>query len=196
VNQRLQRVARMLLGRNRNPLLRHIDRIEAALLAGLTVAFFFAAPLASIYAGRLADTAALREQHAELSWRQEPATLRQNAAAGLIGLDGAWDTSWVSASWPTPAGGPGHGLVATQLNARKGDVVTVWVDARGQLTRPPLTRADLRDRVAFAVLVATGAVAALLLLIAVAIRVAVNRRRMAGWERAWETTGPKWSRLR
>jgi hypothetical protein len=196
VKQQLQRVARMMLGREHNPLLRPVDRIEAAIMAGLVVAFLGAAPLVSIYAGRLADAQGLREQRAEQSWRQERATLQQSASAGVIGLDGAWDTAWVYATWPAPSGGHRRGPIAMPLNARKGEVVSVWVTPTGELAHRPLTSADLRDRIAVAVLAATAGVAALELLIAVAVRVAMSRRRMTGWESAWRAVGPKWSQLR
>ncbi len=71
MKQRLQLVARTMLGRDPNPLLRQVDRIEAAIMVGLVVAFLAAAPLVSIYAGRLADAQGLREQRTEQSWRQE-----------------------------------------------------------------------------------------------------------------------------
>ena len=187
----------MLLGREHNPLLRHVDRIETAVMAALVVAFLAAAPLASIYAGRLADTQGLREQRAEQHmWKQEPATLRQSASAGLIGVDGEWDTAWVNATWPSPSGGHRTGQLAMPLNARKGEIVSVWVTPTGGLTHPPLTAADVRDRISFAVLMAIPGVLALELLIAVTVRVVVGRRRMAGWESAWRAVGPKWSQLR
>lgn len=197
MKERLQLVARMLLGREHNPLLRQVDRIETAVMAALIVAFVAAAPLASIFAGRLVDTQALREQRAEQRmWTPEPATLQQSASAGQVGLDGAWDTSWVNARWPAPAGGYRSGRIAMPLNAAKGEVVTVWVTAIGELEHPPLTGADVQDRVAFAVLMATIGVAALDLLIAVVVRVTLGRRRMVGWERSWRAVGPRWSQLR
>ncbi len=82
------------------------------------------------------------------------------------------------------------------LNAPKGEVISVWVTPTGQLTHPPLTSADLQDRIAFAVLIATAGVAALELLLAVAVRAVLSRRRIASWENAWRAVGPKWSQLR
>ncbi|MGO8960479.1 MAG: hypothetical protein ACLQFR_24360 [Streptosporangiaceae bacterium] len=196
MKERLRLVARMVLDREHNPLLRQVDRIETAIMASLVVAFFAAAPLASIYAGRLADTQGLREQRAEQAWKPESARLLQSASAGVIGADGAWDTAWVKARWPVPAGGYRTGRLAAPLNARMGEVVHVWVTPEGDATHPPLTGADLRDRITLAVLIAIVGVAALELLIAVAVRVVLSRRRMAGWESAWRAVGPKWSHLR
>ena len=196
MKRRLQRVARMVLGREHNPLLRQVDRIEAAIMAGLVVAFLAAAPLVSIYAGRLADAQGLREQRAEQSWRQEPATLQQSGGAGQVGADGAWDVSWVKATWAAPSGGNRTGQIAVPLNARKGEVISVWVTRAGVPAHPPLTSADLLDRTAFAVLMAVAGAAALELLIAVAVRAVLSRRRIASWGNAWRAVGPKWSQLR
>ncbi len=197
MKQRLHLVVRVVMGRERNPLLRQADRIETAIMAALVIAFLAAAPLASIYAGQLANAQGLREQHAEQHmWKQEPATLLQSASAGLIGVDGEWDTAWVRATWPTPSGGQRTGELATPLNAHKGDVFTVWVTPTGELRHPPLTASDVRDRIAFAVLIALTGVIVLELLIAVTVRVVMGRRRMANWESAWRAVGPKWSQLR
>ena len=193
--QRLQRLARLLAGDD-NPLRRPVDKIESAFMVGLVIAFLIAAPLLAIYAGRQADVAGLREQRAESEWRQVTAVLQQSAGAGLIGVDGAWDTSWVRASWTLPGAGTRTGLIAVGLNARGGQRVQVWVTSAGQLTHAPFTRADLLDQVAFEVFLVTTGLAAVLALGAVAIRVTANRRRMTAWTRAWATTGPRWSSRR
>ncbi len=196
MKERLRLVARMVLGREHNPLVRQVDRIELAIMISLVLAFLAATPLAAIFAGRLADAQGLREQRAEQLWKPVAATLRQSASAGQIGLDGAWDTAWVNASWTAPTGRPRTGQIAVPLNAHKGEVVSVWVTPSGELAHPPLTGPDVRDRIAFAVLLAIVGVAALELLMAVTVRVALSRRRMAGWDSAWRAVGPKWSQLR
>ena len=73
----------------RNPLRRHIDDVETAIMTGLIVLFLVAAPLLCVFTGRLADAAGLREQRAEQTWRAVPAVLEQSAAQGLAGQDAA-----------------------------------------------------------------------------------------------------------
>jgi hypothetical protein len=179
-----------------NPLHRHVDRIESAILAGLVVAFFVAAPLLCIAAVRVAGAAAIREQRAESGWRQVPAVLLQSAAAGQVGQDGELDASWVSARWLAPDGAPRHGLVAVALNAQRGQRMTVWVTPDGQLTRPRLTRAQVLQWEATGAILAPIGLAALLVVAGCAVRVLANRRRMAEWTRAWAAAGPRWSSLR
>jgi hypothetical protein len=179
-----------------NPLQRHVDRIESAIVAGLVVAFLVAAPLLSIVAVQVAGAAAVRERQAERAWQPVPAVLQQSAAAGQIGVDGDLDTSWVSARWVAPDGALRHGLVAVALNAKAGQRMTVWVTPAGQLTHPPLTRAQVLEWEATGAILAPIGLAALLVVAGGVVRVLANRRRTAGWARAWEATGPRWSSLR
>lgn len=179
-----------------NPLRRPVDRLESAVLLGLVAVFVVAAPLAAVFAAQQTGAAATREQAAQDSWRQVPATLRQPASAGLLSLDGDWETSWVLAGWKLPGRAAETGLVAVALNARKGQHVRVWVTADGQLTHPPLSSAEVTDRVVTAATLAPVGLAALLLIAGCAVRVLANRRRMADWTRAWEAAGPRWTSLR
>jgi hypothetical protein len=183
-------------GCERNPLRRRIDDVETAIMTGLIVLFLVAAPLLSIVTGRLADAAGIREQHAEQSWHPVQAVLEQSAAAGMTGQDGAWGASWVDVRWALPGGRSHTGVIAVPLTARAGQRVTVWVTGSGQLTRPPLSREEVLDGMANAILATVAAVGALVALSAAVARSQIGRRRMAGWARAWEVTGPRWTSLR
>ena len=179
-----------------NALQRHVDRIESAMVAGLVVAFLLATPLLCIVATQVAGAAAARERQAESSWQPVTAVLQQNAAAGQVGVDGEFDTAWVSARWQAPDGARRHGLVAVELSARAGQRMTVWVTPAGQLMHPPLTRAQVLQWEATGAILAPIGLAALLAVACGVVRVLANRRRMAGWTRAWAATGPRWSSLR
>lgn len=180
----------------RNPLRRHIDDVETAILTGLVVLFLVAAPLLCIFTGRLADAAGLREQRAEQSWRPVHAVLGQNAAEGLAGQDATWGAAWVKASWRAPDGQPKNGVIAVGLTAKAGQKVTIWVTRSGQVTHPPLSHGEVLDGIANAAMATGAGVAALFGLGAAVIRAAVNRRRMAAWTRAWDVVGPRWTSLR
>jgi hypothetical protein len=193
--QRLQR-RRRIVAANDNPLRRYVDKLESAIIASLVVAFLVAAPLLGIFAAREVGIAGERQARAQQAWRPVTAVLQQSASAGLIGLDGEWDTSWVTARWPVPNGGHRSGLVAVGLNARAGQPLQVWVTPAGQLTHPKLTTAQLRDRQVMAALAVVVGLAVVLSIAASVVRVLANRRRMAAWEKAWEAVGPRWSSLR
>jgi hypothetical protein len=193
LRQLWQRLAR---SPEHSPLQRHIDRIESAIVTGLVVAFLVAAPLLCIVAVQVAGAAAVRERQAESAWQPVPAVLDQSAAAGQIGVDGNFDTSWVSARWIAPDGARRHGLVAVALNAKAGQRMTVWVTPAGQLRHPPLTRAQILEWEATGAMLAPIGLAALLAVAGGIVRVLANRRRIAGWTKAWAATGPRWSSLR
>jgi hypothetical protein len=195
IQQRLHRM-RVVVSPDGSPLCRRVDRIEGKILLVLVAIFVIAAPLLSVLAAQLEGAAAGREMRAEQGWREVPAVLKESAAAGVVGLDGAWDTSWVRAGWTAPDGSPRTGMIAVALNARAGQRVPVWVTASGQLTLEPLTAADVLESETVVVLVVVASLAGVLLVAGLTCRVMTNRRRMAGWTRDWEVAGPRWSTLR
>jgi hypothetical protein len=189
-----QRLVRIATG-NGNPLRRRVDRIQSTVVASLVVAFVVAAPLLSIVAVLVTGAAVVREQQAESGWRPVTAVLQESAGAGLVANDGSFD-SWVTASWETRGGAKRSGLVAVDLNARKGQRMTVWVTPAGQLTHPKLTRAEVLEWEAAAAMVTPIGLAVLLVVAGAVVRMVANRRRMAAWTRAWAAAGPRWSSLR
>jgi hypothetical protein len=193
--QRVQGLRRIIAGDD-NPLRRYVDKLESAVVASLVIAFLVAAPLVAVFAVRVVGSAGAREMRAESGWLQRPAVLATSAEAGLIGLDGEWDTSWVTAHWMMPDGIRRGGLVAVDLNAKAGQRVMVWVTPAGRPTHPRLTRAAVAERQVMAAIAAPAGLVLLLSITASTVRVLANRRRMAAWTKAWEAIGPRWSSLR
>jgi hypothetical protein len=193
--QRLQRLHRIVIGDD-NPLRRYVDKLESAIAVSLVIAFLVAAPLLAIVSVRAVGAAGVREQGAESKWRPVGAVLTQSAGAGLVGLDGEWDTSWVTAKWTAPDGARRSGIIPVQLNAKAGQRMTVWVTSAGELTPPKLTNAALVDREITVAIAVLAGLALLLSMTAWAIRILANRRRIADWTKAWEAIGPRWSSFR
>lgn len=164
-------------------------------MAALVAVFILGGPLAAVAGGRMADAAGIRQQQAEQGWYQRPATLLESAGA-QIGSSEQWGIAWVHASWTLRDGQERTGLVAAELNARAGQHVEVWLTASGQLTHPPLSAADVRDQVTFVVLSVTMGLALVLAMAAGVLQLLFNRRRIAGWQRAWDAVGPLWSQRR
>jgi hypothetical protein len=191
----MRRLGRMLAG-DENPLRRGVDKLQSAVITSLIVAFLVAAPLLAIFAADAVGAAGTRERNAEHQWRAVTLTLEQSAAEGTIGLDGNWETAWVKARWTAPGGAQKTGLVAVALNAQAGQHLTVYETETGQLTREPLTRAEVAERTAMAAIACPVALAVVLAIAIGVTRVLANRRRMACWAREWEATGPRWSSLR
>jgi hypothetical protein len=176
-----------------NPLRRPVDRTEATAMRVIIAAFVVVWVVAGLFAAHLADAAGLRQQQAESGWHQVRATLQQDAAESAQSSP-VWGAAWTVATWPGPGGRIHHGLIATDLNARAGQSEEIWVNAAGQVTRSPLTSADIKDQMAFAVLSVTMVLALLLSIAVISVRLLFDRRRMAGWQRAWDAVGPLWSR--
>jgi len=178
------------LGLDKSSLLRRCDRIEAAILAGLVMIFVIGGPLLAIVAGRMMDAADLREQSAERSWREVPTTV-VGAASG----PGGWESPSLRARWTAPDGQLRTGTVPMPSAVNVGRQLRIWVSATGRPTAPPMARWEIiRDVIVIAIAVPAG-LGGVLIAVGGGVRLAVNRRRITGWERAWRAIGPQWSRL-
>jgi hypothetical protein len=190
MRQRWQLVRR-LLGRDRNPLWRMVDRAEAWAMTAVLALSILAFVVLGVLAGHRAYSLGLADQRAERGWRPAIATLEQSAAQSADNV--GW-VAWVRARWQLPDGQHRSGDVATELDARAGQKVTIWVNSAGQQTTPRLNSVGLCDQVISAVLWVLLATAAAAAITGGSNLLLCNRRRMAGWQRAWDAVGPTWSR--
>jgi hypothetical protein len=184
-----QRLGRLLAGRN--PLLRPHDRIEGATILVLAVAFLATMAWASflgahLYQSQLAGAAQLRPATAILTQDGPP--------------PGIWllPTGQVLAHWPGPGGREKSGVLEAATTpgisgAVAGARVIVWLNRLGQPAAPPSGRALMMvSAVLMALAVAAGIAAGLLIPYGLC-RLALDRRRLAAWESAWASTGPRWT---
>jgi hypothetical protein len=182
------------LGLDHNPLRRRSDVVEGWLLPATVVTFLLLGPLVAGLIGLRvnADNAAV--QRAEQSWRQVPAVLLKAAPGPMMSDNGAnaW-LVWTPARWVAD-GRMRTGIVPAPSGTRAGATVRVWVDRPGNARVPPLTPARAGDRVVVAMAFALAALAVFLAALALVIRAVLDRRRLAGWEAAWLSVGPQWSR--
>ena len=187
---RMSRLARMLAGRN--PLRRPIDRFEGAVLVTLAAIFGLAVAVAAIV-----GTHTYESQQAAARLDPAVAVLVQHGPpAGSLPRVGQ-----AQARWPAPGGGERSGVLTTATvpgisGAAAGTRVAVWLNRSSQPAGPPPGQAVM---IIYALVTggAVTAVAGVALLIAYALaRHALDRRRLAGWEAAWATTGPSWTAQR
>jgi hypothetical protein len=184
------RLARAL-GLDGNPLRRGSDRAEAWIRAGLLVIFLTAGPMAALAAGQwtahAAGSGTGAQAHAVRAALLRPATRPAGPAAAVRGAE-----VLVKARWSSASGLVRTGDVPAPAGAPAGTVVTVWVNASGQVTGAPQS-GDAADAAALAA-VMTLAVMALVLQIALRlIQRLLDWRRMAAWEAAWRAIGPRWT---
>jgi hypothetical protein len=186
----LARAARAVrwLWPDRDPLRRTVDRVEAAVGAGLTVAVLAGAPLAATAAGHVASSVGFRAAHAQqAAQHQVPAVL-------LVPVPRTGpDQNQVPARWVAPGGRRHSGPMPGQLGARAGATVMVWVDVAGRLVGPPSQLRRVRDQVQLARVLAFLTVCVIVLCAGQLAYGALDRRRMAAWEADWRATEPQWT---
>ncbi len=184
------------LGRDGNPLRRRLDLLDAWLVPIAIVAFLALSPVVLGLTGNWMRAANASEQAAQAHWHHVQAVLLQpvpgpeQAAHGTNG----WIT-WAPARWI--AGGTQHTAdVPAPAGSRAGTVITVWFDGAGKVHLPRLTPGQARGRVLEARLTGLAVLAVVLAIMIMVARRFLDRRRIAGWEHAWLSVGPTWSRHR
>jgi hypothetical protein len=99
----------------------------------------------------------------------------------------------VKVRFTDPTGHPQTATTEVRPGLPAKSTVQVWTTDTGRITDPPMTAKQIRSRTigsagtAGAGVVITGALA-----YATAAR-ALDRRRLADWERAWAQTAPRWT---
>jgi hypothetical protein len=160
----------------------------------MVAAFLTGGPLAAIGAGHWMYHAAMTEASAQAADRHSArAVLLEPTPPAVITAPGG-DQAWALAQWEGTGHVPRTGEVLATWGSPAGSLVTVWLDASGKLTGPPLRPGQIIDRT-ITVAILAPAVLALSLLAAwwLAQRIA-DRRRLAAWDAAWSTVGPQWTR--
>jgi hypothetical protein len=182
------------LGFDHNPLRRRSDLIDGWLLPAAIVAFLILGPLAAGAAGLWAHAGNVAAQRADKSWHQVRAVLLEPVPGPVFSDNGAnsW-LVWTPARW-TAGGRVRTADVPAPAGTSADTAVTVWLNPEGKVMVPPLTAGGARDRIVVAVLFALAGLMALLTVLAVVTRWLLDRRRLAGWEAAWLSVGPQWSR--
>ena len=176
-----------------NPLRRRSDRIAAWLAPAVVVVFLGLCPVVAGLTGAWmrADNAAV--QHASLSWDKVKGVLLQAAPGPLEPYHGAniW-TELEPARW-TFGGRSQRGLVPVPAGSAARSTVTVDLNKSGQVQAPPLTAAQLRDRIDTGTFITMIAIGGLLLALTWLGRRYLDRRRIASWEAEWLSVGPHWT---
>lgn len=92
-----------------------------------------------------------------------------------------------------PDGRPRTGQAEVRPGLSAGSTVRVWRDVQGRLTDPPMAAGEIRSR-ALGWAATAGVAVALTGAGAYGVTaMALDRRRDAGWERAWADTAPRWT---
>lgn len=178
---------------DRNPLRRRSDRVEAYLLAGLFVAAAVAAPVAAQAASQSARASAVRLQQEQAATRhQVRAELTQRAGTAADGYSlGAQVLA--KATWKSGTGAPESGEVPAPAGSTAGTKVTIWTDASGNLTGPPLAASQVAGEANAAAIGTVAGVAVIFLAGAGATHHVAHRRRLAAWDADWRMASQTWN---
>lgn len=189
--RRMSRLARLLTGRN--ALRRPVDRIEGAVLLALSAAFGVAVVIACIVGTHTYHV----QRAATVGLRPASALLLQDGPSA----DGMGRVGQAEARWFVPGSGEQSGELTTATapdiaGAVAGARISVWLNRSGQPAGPPAdqTVMILYSLVAGAMVAAPAGMA--LLGVYALSRRALDRRRLAAWESAWDRTGPSWTTRR
>jgi hypothetical protein len=107
----------------------------------------------------------------------------------------------VLARWPTPDGRERSGLL-TAVNAPAatsiavGTRVRIWLNRDNEPAAPPSGRALIITGALLTAIITAGGAALGLLLCYGLCRIALDKRRLAAWESAWASIGPRWTSRR
>jgi hypothetical protein len=184
---------RRRLGFDRNPMRRRIDRIQAVIQTILLLGFLAGAPAVAAYTGHRIYVSGMRTGRVQAAaWHRVPAVVVK------VGPVTGWSRSASPVSllvrWLGPDQSWRTGQIEDTAAAVAGGAVLVWVDAKGTLTRPPLTRAEAIAEAARAAAAVTAGLGLLLIAVGWLVSVLLDRYRLAGWEADWSATEPRWTR--
>jgi hypothetical protein len=191
-----QRLTRRL-GRGDNPLRRRVDVIEAWLVPAAIVVFLALCPLILALTGSWIRGVNAADFRAQQNWRPFHARLLESVPGPEQANRGVntW-ISWAPATWRDGAGVRHTADVPVMAGSRAGTAVTVWLDSAGKVHLPPLSPGQAGSRVLEARVTGLALLAVLLAIMVILARRMLDRRRLAGWESAWLSVGPTWSRRR
>jgi len=183
------------LGVDRNPMRRGTDRVETAVRLALIALLVIAVPVVAIAAGRQADHLAVRKAQAQrAAEHQVTAVLLQDAqATGVPDPYTDVQMTYVLARWQPPGRQARTGEVLAEAGAHKGSTARIWVNSAGALAPPPPDQRTIAGDVCMTVIVTCLVSVAVLFSLGTLTRLALDRRRMRGWEAEWRAAGPLWS---
>ena len=181
-----------------NPLRRRSDVVEAWTALAVTVLLFVGAPLAGAAAGLWAHDQARTIAATQRADRHRVhAKVIGDLPAALPSVEENRPRSFpVTVRWTEPGKGARTATVAVPADTGRGDVVDVWLDAKGRSVSPPPGEVAVwQHTLTVGIWSASGVVGLTLLARTMTRRVAL-RHRSAEWERDWALTEPEWTRRR
>ncbi|MDX3193727.1 hypothetical protein PV458_35445 [Streptomyces sp. MN03-5084-2B] len=171
----------------RGPLVRPSDRLQAALLA-LVVLLSLAAAAGAVLFGMGEYSAAVAESREQTATRYTVTAvlLADGPAPAAAGRGGTpFDSAPTQAAWRTRDGQRREGKIEAAAGTVAGHEVKIWVDETGAPTERPLTRAAALIGAPLGAATLWAAAVSMLVFLYRGTVYALNRHRLAAWEREW-----------
>ena len=187
-------MGRFLRGRrlDDNPLRRASDRAETRVLLLLVMVLLAGAPLAAAASGAWAHAMAQRAELAQAaSTSRVTAVVVSTPTPPAVGYEDFVSTA--KARWTAPDGAVVTGLVPVTVGTSVGAKLRMWTTRDGQVTSQPLNDSQVASLTVLGEITGAAALAATLALAGALARCWLNRRRLAGWDADWQSTGPRWT---
>ena len=184
--------------RRHNPLRRRSDVVAKWTALAVALLLIVGAPAAGAVAGLWAhDQARTIAAAQRVDRHRVHAQVIGNPPVGTPSVKDTGPRSVpVTVRWTKPGDGPHTATVEVPAGTARGEVVDVWLDAKGRSVDAPADEVAVwQHTVTVGVWVAGGVAGLVLLASAVTRRVAL-RHRLAEWERDWALTEPEWTRRR
>lgn len=180
----LKRGGRVLLWRwRRNPLRRGSDVVEAWVAVAAATMLLLTAPVVGVVAAAFGERSALEQAQ---GLHRTSARLVEDASATPSRFSGtANDPVRATVRWTMPDGSPRTGEAQVAAGSKADSSTTVWLDDTGRLRPPPPTPAQATFQGAVLGTAAGAGVCVLMVGIRWAVRVRLDVRRGAQWDRAW-----------
>jgi hypothetical protein len=183
------------IGFDRNQLRRGCDRLETWLVAAVLAVMLVATPILVWHAGAAAYRGAVAESADQRLHRRlsvDAVLLRDSMPRPGAGNYVQPQPNPVPARWLAPDGTARTGTVTPPSFEPAGTRVSIWIDGQGTQTKPPISPSPAADAFAAGLAVAMGAAFGVAVAL-VAVRGAVNRRRMSRWQLEWMNIEPRWT---
>ncbi|MBB5939679.1 type IV pilus modification PilV family protein [Streptomyces zagrosensis] len=175
----------------RNPLRRRTDVIEAwTVLLTAVIMVVGGAALGATTAVTVQEP--LMEQHEHRHQTQAELVKDVPARPTELGDPGV-NRVHATVRWTTPDGATHTGKARVEEGRKAGARVTVWTDARGELTSTPLSPEQATTRAAVLGAMAATGFGCVTLIARHLVQRRLERDRNEQWECAWAEIGPKWS---
>lgn len=185
------------LGFERNPMRRGIDRIQALTRAGLLLVFLAGAPAATWYVSHGIYVSGLRAGQVQAAaWHRVPAVVLRATPVAAGWSRPRPSPVLLSLRWALSGGDARTGEIISTEKAAAGSILAVWIDAKGRLTHPPPSRAEVTGQAIRAAVVTPAALALLLAGVSGVISLLLDKYRLALWEADWLAVEPQWTHKR